>query len=102
MCQQSVAHTCLAQELKSVDHRVADVAVLQYDSKAVSSIYDLLREHAASSLWLADVAVHGCMFDVSVQDPRVQGLVLVDPVDNSSFGPQGVGEHPSTFSTDLH
>jgi hypothetical protein len=28
-----------------------------------------------------------------VQDPRVQGLVLVDPVDNSSFGPQGVGEH---------
>lgn len=31
-----------------------------------------------------------------LQDPRVQGLVLVDPVDNSSFGPQGVGECGTT------
>lgn len=30
------------------------------------------------------------------QDARVQGLVLVDPVDNSSFGPQGVG-YPSSL-----
>lgn len=33
---------------------------------------------------------------IAEQDPRVQGLVLVDPVDNSSFGPQGVG-YPSSL-----
>lgn len=32
----------------------------------------------------------------SLQDPRVQGLCLIDPVDNSSFGPQGVG-YPSAL-----
>lgn len=31
-----------------------------------------------------------------LQEPRVQGLCLIDPVDNSSFGPQGVG-YPSSL-----
>jgi hypothetical protein len=31
-----------------------------------------------------------------LQEPRVQGLCLIDPVDNSSFGPAGVG-YPSSL-----
>ncbi|WIA38246.1 hypothetical protein OEZ86_001587 [Tetradesmus obliquus] len=33
---------------------------------------------------------------IAEQEPRVQGLCLIDPVDNSSFGPQGVG-YPSSL-----
>eukprot|EP00775_Hariotina_reticulata_P004918 gene4918-5161_t len=33
---------------------------------------------------------------IAAEDPRVRGLVLLDPVDNSSFGPQGVG-YPSSL-----
>lgn len=33
---------------------------------------------------------------IADQEPRVQGLCLIDPVDNSSFGPQGVG-YPSSL-----
>eukprot|EP00879_Flechtneria_rotunda_P027797 GHRR01029796.1.p1 GENE.GHRR01029796.1~~GHRR01029796.1.p1 ORF type:complete len:271 (+),score=85.64 GHRR01029796.1:292-1104(+) len=33
---------------------------------------------------------------IAEQDRRVQGLALVDPVDNSSFGPRGVG-YPSAL-----
>lgn len=32
----------------------------------------------------------------SLQEPRVQGLCLIDPVDNSSFGPSGIG-YPSSL-----
>eukprot|EP00878_Enallax_costatus_P023282 GHUV01024754.1.p1 GENE.GHUV01024754.1~~GHUV01024754.1.p1 ORF type:complete len:450 (+),score=105.64 GHUV01024754.1:136-1350(+) len=93
----SWGYTCVLWDLSDL---LDDTLTIAYMKQAVDlcSRDPRLRQYCDCNQLLLMGHSRGAKLSclVADQDPRVQGLCLIDPVDNSSFGPQGVG-YPSAL-----